>query len=364
MNPLTAKNLKSKWMLILYAWTAYGLYMTFQAIVVRSQLGSPVSPIKALISELSYSTLWFTFTPVILWLARRFRFEKGHRMGSMSVHAIAGFAFAFLHKGIHGILTDLYAQASEGTAFSWESQYHVLLRYFDYGIHLYWLIIFLFYAFEYYGRFREKERNALQLQAQLTQAQLDILKMQLQPHFLFNTLNSISVLVQKNPDMARRMIIKLSELLRATLENGRSQEIPFRDELDFLNHYLEIEQIRFEDRLTIRQNIGSETLNALVPNMMLQPIVENALKHGLASRRGPALVEITSFRKDDTLNIQVVDNGNGFPKKDPGECKEGVGFANTRARLEQLYGKNQSFEYADRNGGGVTVTITVPYRVG
>lgn len=353
---------RSKWALIFGAWTLYGVYMMIQSIIVRAQLGSPIPFVKALVGELAYAWLWFALTPAVIRIAGAFRFEKGRLLSSILIHSSASILLAIVHKVLHGMILGLYSHISEGTRFSWISQYEAMLRTFDYGIHLYWLIVIVYFAAAYYTRFREKETEEAKLRAQLTQAQLDALKMQVQPHFLFNTLNAISVLVTRNPDTARKMILQLSDLLRYTLEQGKTHEISLRDELEFLNRYLDIERMRFEDRLTIRQNIQPDTLDAFVPNMILQPLVENALKHGLASRPGPARLEIDTVREDDRLSIRIADNGEGFPAAGESQPKEGIGIANTRARLQQLYRDKQSFTMTNENGSGVAVTLTIPYR--
>src|SRR5437867_2432318 len=191
MNEHARNILRSKWSLIVAAWTLYGLYMAVQSIVVRAELGSPISWQRAIFNEMIYAYLWLGLTPLVIMLATRYRFQKRRWLAAAAVHAIAGFLIAFLHKGVHGILAGWYQEVFENTPFSWQAEFQSLLRNFDYGIHLYALVIILFYAFEFYNRFREKEIVALQLESQLAQAKLDALRMQLHPHFLFNTLNAI-----------------------------------------------------------------------------------------------------------------------------------------------------------------------------
>jgi sensor histidine kinase YesM len=226
----------------------------------------------------------------------------------------------------------------------------------------YWAILGVIYAFNYYRKYREHELKASHLETQLAQAQLQALKMQLHPHFLFNTLHAISSLMRKDVEAADSMITRLSDLLRLTLETTGVQEVTLRQELEFLERYLEIEQTRFRDRLTVRMEIEPETLDARVPNLILQPLVENAIRHGIAPRSAPGWIEIRATHDDRMLHLQVRDNGPGLPPDLEAEMKEGVGLANTRARLEQLYGAAQRFDLNNAAEGGLIVSLTLPFR--
>src|SRR6185369_4509061 len=200
----------------------------------------------------------------------------------------------------------------------------------------------------YYREGREREIHAAALEAQLAQAQLQTLKMQLQPHFLFNTLNSISALNHEDPRAANRMIARLSELLRLTLENDGAQEVSLHQELDFLKRYLEIQQVRFGDRLKVHFDVAPETMDARVPNLLLQPLVENAIQHGLAPFSAPGEIHIHASRENGLLCLRIADSGPGLPASTPSGAPDGIGLANTRARLQQLYGDAHRFEL--RNG--------------
>jgi LytS/YehU family sensor histidine kinase len=229
---------------------------------------------------------------------------------------------------------------------------------------IYGTILGVGYAFNYYVKFREREARASQLEAQLAQAQLHALKMQLHPHFLFNTLNGISGLVRDGSNKAAvRMIAGLSDLLRHTLDTEAQQEVPLRRELEFLELYLDIQQMRFPDRLRVRMEVAPETLDAQVPNLILQPLVENAVRHGIAPRAAPGTVGISARRDDSLLEIKVYDDGPGLrPNTRTGEGG-GIGLANTRARLAQLYGTGHRFDVRDRPEGGVEATLVVPFRL-
>jgi LytS/YehU family sensor histidine kinase len=200
-----------------------------------------------------------------------------------------------------------------------------------------------------------------QLGARLERAQLQALKLQLHPHFLFNALNTITALVHANPDAAERMVSELSELLRASLSNASEQELPLSRELDVLGHYLEIQRIRFQDRLTVTLDIDPAARSALVPNLLLQPLVENAIRHGITPRAAPGKVWIAVVRQDATLAIDVEDDGVGENPSRP--HRDGVGLGNTRARLRALYGPAHRFEAGSRPEGGFAVRMAIPFRL-
>jgi two-component system, LytTR family, sensor kinase len=232
-------------------------------------------------------------------------------------------------------------------------------------------VYFLFYSgilavllvFQYKRHFRETELKEANLKNELSQAQLRALQMQLHPHFLFNTLNSISALMFKDAKAANSMLARLSDLLRISLSQEAMQEVTLEDELDFLRTYLGIEQIRFQDRLVIEFKIEPETLEALVPSLILQPLVENSIKHGVARRRGQSFIEISSRKVYGNLHLKVRDKATGTNKKAELIIKEGVGLSNTRNRLQKLYEGNHSFELSvSPDGGGAEAVIIIPFR--
>jgi two-component system, LytTR family, sensor kinase len=310
--------------------------------------------------------VWFLATPVILWLGRRFPFERAAWRASLSVHILASTALSLIHTAWVVLSTlelrpfDEMQQESTFWAMfrgRWTSQLHLELI-------VYGMILGFGYALDYYRRFREREFRASQLEAQLAQAQLQALKMQLQPHFLFNTLNGIAGLVRDNRNKAAvQMLAGLSDLLRHTLENSGKQEVPLRDELEFLELYLDIQQMRFPDRLNVRMEIAPETLDARVPNLILQPLVENAIRHGIAPRAASGTVGVTARRDESSLELRVYDDGPGLRPGVAAANGRGIGLSNTRARLEQLYGDGYRFDVQDRAGGGVEATLLLPLRV-
>ncbi len=221
------------------------------------------------------------------------------------------------------------------------------------------------HALQYYRGLREGEARAGKLAAQLAQAQLAALKMQIHPHFLFNTLNSISALLHKDIEVADRMIARLGDFLRLTLQRSDAQTVDFEQELDFLKCYLDIEHTRFEDRLIVEIEVEPQALDVMVPNLILQPIVENAIRHGLARQTIPGRITIRAFQKNGRLIMQVQDNGPGLRTNHNGERPPsgGIGLSNTRARLEQFYGEDfrlEILEIANSEGHGVIVTVDIP----
>jgi two-component system LytT family sensor kinase len=221
----------------------------------------------------------------------------------------------------------------------------------------YWVLVGLSHAVGYYRKYQERELKATQLEARLVQAQLQALKMQLQPHFLFNTLHAISALVHKDVEAADRMITRLSEFLRITLDSVGVQEVPLKTELESLDKYLEIEQVRFGSRLAVVRSISAETLHLLVPNLILQPLVENAVRHSIAPRASGGRIEIRARSEKGILVVDVLDDGPGAPAE---SYREGVGLANTRARLQQLYGSAQTLDLRNDPGVGFRVSLSLP----
>ena len=207
------------------------------------------------------------------------------------------------------------------------------------------------------ARLRER---AAQLEGQLAAAQLEALRMQLNPHFLFNTLHAVSTLMARDVDGARRMISDLSDLLRRVLDDADAQEVPLDDELDVLGHYLDIERTRFADRLAVDLAVDDGARGALVPTLILQPLVENAIQHGIAPRGEGGRIEIEAVRQNGSLVVRIGDDGPGLPAK--GLSREGVGLKNTRDRLAKLYGEGGALTLRNRPEGGLDAEVRLPYR--
>jgi LytS/YehU family sensor histidine kinase len=245
---------------------------------------------------------------------------------------------------------------------SWPRQFkNIFVIFFHWNVLIYFALVALCHARDFYGRYRERERRALELESRLALAQLQALRMQLRPHFLFNALNAIAELIHENPGTAEAMVLRLAELLRLALRAENAQEVPLHQELEFARQYLEIEQVRFRDRLCVDLHIDPGTLKALVPSFALQPLVENAIRHGLYPKPGAGRIEICASRDEGSLRLEVCDDGPGLPN--PGPVRDGLGLANTRARLAQLYGPLGRLDLVSPQAGGLKVIVVIPFRL-
>jgi two-component system LytT family sensor kinase len=311
--------------------------------------------------RMPYWYLWALFMPVLLWLARRFPLERMRWLGGAALHVAAGVAIVTAHAALMIVVWRLLPRwlFVMGNPFPRNATQFVMGA-FGEGAGMYAFLLGGAYTGAYYARFRERELAASRLQGQLAHAQLQALRMQLNPHFLFNALNSISMLVRggRNGE-AVRMLAGLGDLLRGVLEEDRPNEVPLREELDFLRRYLAIEQIR-AGRLEVRVDVAPELMDARVPNLILQPLVENAIRHGISRSSAAGLVEIAARRRGGALLLSVRDDGPG-PR---GGGREGVGLGNTRARLARMYGHEQALELGDAEGGGALATLRIPFRPG
>jgi two-component system LytT family sensor kinase len=320
-------------------------------------------------------TIAAAISPIFYYFAKRFPFEKANWARRIPVHIAGGLAFTAIKMAFRILAVPLVPIKNTMTGAIYEPTRDVLERMFLWAIYqdglgTYMPIVVVAHLVIFQQRAKARELRTAQLETRLAHAQLDMLKMQLHPHFLFNTLNAISALMHRDTKAAEEMLAGLSDLLRLTLDNAAVQEVTLKSELEFTGRYLEIEQVRFADRLKVHFDIDPETLDALVPNMVLQPLVENAVRHGIATRDRSGTVEVISRREGDRLQLSVVDDGPGLP---PGfswqngngngmSKKQGLGLGNTRARLQQLYGSEQDLQLENVAGGGLRVNVSLPYR--
>ncbi len=356
--------MRSRWLAkqaaIFAFWSLFALYMVLLEHYNAQSMGKPLTWARLFRAEFTYAWLWALLTPSILWLAGRFPVDQRGWYRMVPLHTIACVAYVAIQKSIYVVLVP--ASSPEWQPHDLPSLIKSILATMDYGVMLYGIVLLIHSAVEYYARYQEGRVKASQLETRLAQAQLQALKMQLHPHFLFNTLHSISTLVPEDPEAAETMIARLSELLRLSLENTGVQEVPLSTELEFVELYLGIEKIRFDDRMQVRFDIDPQTLDAQVPNLILQPLVENAIHHGIAgASRG--CIEIRSRIMEGRLLLQVLDNGPGLS----GEVVQsrsgsGLGLANTRARLDALYGKAHNFIVRSASNGGVEAAICIPFQ--
>ncbi|HEX3183370.1 MAG TPA: histidine kinase [Pyrinomonadaceae bacterium] len=310
---------------------------------------------------------WAPLTPAMIWLARRYSLIDGAWKKNLLVHLPAFVVLSIVHSAaaVAIILTlDPFQGMGDSPKAFWPRFLSRALGSFGSDLVVYGAVIGIFYALDYYRKYREREILATRLESQLAQAQLDSLRMQLHPHFLFNTLNGIVGLVRDNKNQAAvSMLVGLSDLLRHTLEHSSRQEVELREELSFIKLYLSIQEMRFSDRLRIEFDIDPQTARALVPNLILQPLTENALRHGIARSVASGVVGITSAVEDGHLRLMVYDNGGGLPDDWQMKGSTGIGLANTAARLQQLYDDNHQFDIRNRDEGGVEVLILMPLRI-
>ncbi len=368
-----------KWLLIFVVWTLIALiYVGFQFFTLsglnqftvrlsqRAGANQPTLWTAVVFWNFVNFYLWAAIWPLILTLGRRYPLGRQNWQRNILIHLPAGVvlatthiaAFGFAYWLLGGPLTATFSSITDIFKFFY---YRFLLD----EIQIYWICLIVISAHDYYRKYREEELKGAELRTQLALAQLQALKMQLHPHFLFNTLNAISELVYKSPETAEHMITQLSDMLRLSLDKIGVQEVSLKQELDFLDKYLKIEQTRFQERLRVEMKIDPGALDSLVPNMILQPLVENAVRYGIAPRATGGLIEIRAARADGMLHLDVCDDGRGLPAENSqGLRKSGVGLANTRARLERLYGTSHRFELNNSPGHGLTVSLAIPYREG
>lgn len=345
--------------------TLIGLAFGMAGYAMYAVKGEPIPFYKPLYWGISEWWLWALLAPAIFWLDRKFPVGKQTWRRSLPIHLIGYLVALLLHEVGYVVLERASGWTMVPTP---PFGRHVLLfisKRAPYDLLVYGVLVGLSCMINIYRRYQERELRATQLEAQLTRAQLDVLRSQLQPHFLFNTLNTISSLVNSDTVAAERVVSRLGDLLRLSLKHTGQHELPLREELEFLGHYVDIQRSRFRERLNVEIEVPAEVLEGLVPTFVLQPLVENAVRHGIEPRTGPGHVVVKAYRQGNRLVLEVADNGPGLtePVRETNGNGRGIGLANTRARLEQLYGVNQSISLSNRPEGGVVVRLEVPYNV-
>ena len=343
--------------------TVLGVFSTFQAynyVTLFTERKPRMLLLLAL--NMTYWYAWALLVPGILWLARRYRFERHTWRRAAAVHAVGVVVATFAHAVLTVSIREPLIAAFGWRAGRWWSEFQQLFFLnFDWEMTTYWAVVGLSHALDYRREAQERALTAAQLQTRLAEAQLQALQRQLHPHFLFNTLHTISALMHRDTEAADAMLARLSDLLRLTLDRIGIQAIPLKEELEFLNTYLEIERTRFGERLTIHMEIEPETLDVCVPNLILQPLVENAIRHGIAARVGGGRLQVVARRTGDRLWLMVRDNGPGLSSPAKLDAfNGGVGVSNTRSRLEHLYPGAHRFEFHQPSDGGLAVTIEIP----
>jgi sensor histidine kinase YesM len=348
-------------------WTLFGVFFALQHYAGGVYFGQPVLFGTTLTVWLICGYAWMLLTPPVVFLSERFFIKSGQTARNLPIHFLAGSAISLFQLAVF-IFVRQWLLGNPQKPFSFSADFQRLfVSEFHINLLIYWIVVGIAHLRlinrRYLERQREMARLALetaQLETKLAQARLDALKMQLHPHFLFNTLNSISVLMHDDAKAANRMLLRLSELLRVALKSEDAQEVSLKDELEFLRGYLEIEQTRFQDRLQVDFDVEKETLDARVPNLILQPLVENAIKHGIAPLAEAGKILIETKRQNGFVQLCVSDNGAGF--NNSAKDTNGIGLKNTRERLEKLYGEKQQFEITSKEGEGLQVKIKIPFR--
>jgi signal transduction histidine kinase len=332
-------------------WTFLALLFTPQTYLSNLRAPTPLTWAQALVATLLLFYVWAALTPFVLWLGGKFALERPRLLRNLLIHLVLSVPVSLGHI--------LILQNINAIVLAWARSYQPPLPFLALlvglgatNIMVYWGIIAVSQAVNYFRKYQEREFR-------LAQAQLQALRMQLHPHFLFNTLNAIAELVHSDPESADRSIVSLSELLRFSLETEKAQEVTLKKELDFLEKYVEIQRTLMRDRLNVRMNIDPETLDARVPNMLLQPLVENAIKHGISPRSEGGNIEVYARRLDGKLCVEITDDGLGMSEV---EHDNGVGLVNTRKRLKHLYGAAHAFNLSSFPGRGVTIRISIPFR--
>ncbi|HYO77176.1 MAG TPA: histidine kinase [Thermoanaerobaculia bacterium] len=334
---------------ILGAWTVIALLFAPQNYFANRFSPTPLPGWVVVVASAAIFYIWAAATPLVIWLARRFPFQRGRLARAVVIHIVAAFLVALLVIVAVGAVQSLLPRPAN---FKPPMPPELLLvSLVATNVLLYWTIVAVTTAITYFQRDQQRELT-------LVQAQLQSLRNRLQPHFLFNTLNAIAELVYEDTRRAEETITQLSDVLRLTLQHDQEAEITLAQELDLLRKHVAIYQTLLPDRLRVRWAVENDALSARVPTMILQPLVENAIRHGIAPRESGGTVEVRARREGSSLSLAVEDDGVGMPAAP----RSGIGLTNTRARLRHLYGDAFTFDLLAPAGGGVTAVMTVPLR--
>jgi two-component sensor histidine kinase len=335
------------WPVAFAGFTGLALLFTSQVWIDYAYAGRPLTWSRAFLVALVDWDLWAVIAPAVVWLADRFRFTRGHRGLALAVHVPAGLVILAAKLAADAVL--VRAILGDGRVpFSFLKIHLTLLTYAG--------IVLAAHLVRHYRAARERELRAAQLEAELARAQVEALKMQLHPHFLFNTLNTVAGLMREDLEAADLVLAKLAELLRRTFETANIQELPLERELELLEAYLVIQRIRYGERLRITVEAGDEARRALVPSLILQPLVENAIRHGVAEAPGPRRVELRARVELGRLIVVITNDG---PPLSPAS-REGYGLRNIRSRLTALYATRAAFSLTPGGSGGAVATLDLP----
>jgi two-component system, LytTR family, sensor kinase len=352
----SARPFGRPWILVTAGWLVVGLLSSAQSVLLRRlESESAIDLATALLGTVPGWLVYALVTPVVVWVTRRWPLTPGGRGRAVVAHSTLALLTTIVHTTVV-IVAQRAAYPDPMAArplMGWAAMYltnRLLLELITYGA-----IAGAVIALDAQRRLRTRELASAALETRLAQAQLQALQGQLQPHFLFNTLNAIGVLVREDPAAAERVVSLLADLLRRTLDTAQQQEVPLREEIDFLQRYLEIERTRFPDRLTIAVEIPEAIGDLLVPSFLLQPLVENAVRYGIAPRTSGGRVVVRGRRAGADLVLEVWNDGAPLA----GDRREGIGLGTTRERLQRLYGPEATLTLASADGG-VCARVTLP----
>jgi two-component system, LytTR family, sensor kinase len=344
-------------------WMLLGFVLSLEVYFnMRAEMdGAPVDFWALAIPQFGRTVMWAAMAPFILQLPARLPLRSGRWVGGVAFHlgmSIVVMAVFYLGRMMAYRVLFNTGWGEPFWATAWRSFYGRNII----DVMFYWAVVAYGFTQDTYHRYRSEELKAAQLEARLIETELKALREQLHPHFLFNTLNTVAVLVreQKNDD-AVNLIARLSSLLRMTLDSGRTQEVTVRQEMDFLDRYIEIQKARFSDRLSVGISIEPAAMAARIPHLLLQPLVENAILHGIAPKPGPGRIEISGRVDDGKLHLEVSDDGGGLPAMG-GRPREGIGLSNTRERIAKIYGAAGQLTLRNEPGRGLRVQIILPCR--
>ncbi len=362
MNPGSSRNKRWLWAGAYFGfWTVLFLLATVETYIMQQKWDKPIPWALSFRRSAEEVYTYAALVLGVLWFAPRIRFETGRFWHWFLPHVAGWMVFSV---GFVAIVSWLWAgqksvQTGQVLGFLEVVQKLAVTCTLS-NLFKYWIIVLGYLGWQYYKGYRERERQTAALATELVQARLQALRMQLNPHFLFNTLNTVLALIHEKPDAAERMLVRLSRLLRRTLDQSENAEVPLRQEIEFLKMYLEIEEMRFPDRLTVRYDIPEPAEDLLVPQLILQPLVENALRHGILPREEAGQIEISARVRDGVLELAVRDNGTGLPANAHGPLREGIGLSNVRSRLAHLYGGAQQFTLRNAPAGGMEALVSIP----
>ncbi|MBI3195555.1 MAG: histidine kinase [Ignavibacteriae bacterium] len=349
------------WWLLSGVWLVLSIFMASQLVLRTAEGNYPVNWLNGLSLEILYCLQWIALSPITFWLARKFPLQSKKFFAGLLVHLVVGIVMSSLTMAGRTVLNTIFVYKFS-IPLTLDHVLRNMTEALDYGVMSYLLNMLFSYSFVFYTQVREREIRAAQLETELGRAQLLALKMQLHPHFFFNTLNTISVLIRKQEnDLAVEMIAKLSKFLRYTLDKTNIQEVTLEEELSAIDLYLEIQKVRFQEKLHIKRTISPDVLNAKVPTLILQPLVENALQHGISKREDGGTLELSAERLNGKIHITISDDGNGVQERFDQLKRRGIGLQNSESRLQKLYGSSFEFDINPNPGGGTTVHVAIPF---